>query len=157
MNKQIKISKEIIAMEKPKYGGPAFHIFINLVFGITLLFFAALGAMFLHILLLILLFPGVYFISSAFKWKKGSLLEERLRIRDEFIKFVQPKDGDKVLDVGTGGGLLAIGFAKAVNGVEAVGIDIWMRLGGGTSLQTAKRNAEIEGVADKVKFEEGDA
>uniref|UniRef100_A0A7V1EJ60 Methyltransferase domain-containing protein n=1 Tax=candidate division WOR-3 bacterium TaxID=2052148 RepID=A0A7V1EJ60_UNCW3 len=66
-------------------------------------------------------------------------------------------EGDKVLDVGTGGGLLAIGFARTIKNCEVVGIDIWMRLGGGTSLKIAKRNAEIEGVADKVKFEEGDA
>lgn len=144
-------------MEKPNYGGPGFHVFINLGFGIILLSIAVLGAMFLHLLLLLLVFPSLYFIFSALKWKKGSILEERLKIRDELIKFVQPKDGDKVLDVGTGGGLLAIGFAKALKGGEAVGIDIWTGLGGGTTLKIAKRNAEIEGVADKVKFEEGDA
>jgi len=144
-------------MEKPDYGGAGWHVFTNLFGGIILLLVAALGAAFLHLLLLLLALPGMYFIFRAFKWKRGSLLEERLRIREELIKLVQPKDGDKVLDVGTGGGLLAIGFAKAIRGGEAVGIDIWMKFGGGTSLRTAKRNAEIEGVADKVKFEEGDA
>ena len=83
-------------------------------------------------------------------------MEERLRIREELIKLVQPKEGDRVLDVGTGGGLLAIGFAKANKNVKATGIDLWIPLSGGTSLKTAKRNAEIEGVADRVEFKKAD-
>ena len=59
--------------------------------------------------------------------------------------------------MGTGGGLLAIGFAKVLRKCEVVGIDVWMPLGGGTSLENAVRNAEIEGVADKVRFEKADA
>jgi len=107
--------------------------------------------------MLLLIVPSIYFIFSGVRWAKGSIVEERLRIRDELIKFVQPRDGDKILDVGTGGGLLAIGFVKAIGNGEAVGIDIWTPLGGGTSLRNAERNAEIEGVADKVKFERCDA
>jgi len=85
------------------------------------------------------------------------LLEERLRIREELIKLVQPNEGDKVLDVGTGGGLLAIGFAKAAKDVKAIGIDLWVPGGGGTSFKRAKKNAEIEGVADRVEFKKADA
>ncbi|OYT53931.1 MAG: hypothetical protein B6U77_03195, partial [Candidatus Hecatellales archaeon ex4484_218] len=96
--------------------------------------------------------PAPYFILKAIKWKAGEFLEEKLRIREEIIKLVQPKEGEKVLDVGTGGGLLAIGFAKAAKNVEVAGIDLWIPGGGGTSLKTAKRNAEIEGVADRVDF-----
>lgn len=84
-------------------------------------------------------------------------MKERLRIREESIKLVQPVEGDWVLDVGTGGGLLAIGFAKAAKDVRATGIDLWVPEGGGTSLKTAKRNAEIEGVADRVEFKRADA
>jgi len=143
-------------MRKPSYGGTGWHVFINLVLGVSLLVAALAGWMFLHHLLLLLLVPSAYFIYTAIKWGKKSGLEERLRIRDEVIRLVQPKDGDRILDVGTGGGLLAIGFAKAVN-CESVGLDTWVKLGGGTSLRNAKRNAETEGVADRVKFVEGDA
>jgi len=90
-------------------------------------------------------------------WARGGYLEEKMRIRDELIKTVQPREGDRILDVGTGGGLLAIGFAKVLRKCEVVGIDVWMPLGGGTSLENAVRNAEIEGVADKVRFEKADA
>ena len=41
--------------------------------------------------------------------------------------------------------------------MKATGIDLWIPRGGGTSLKTAKRNAEIEGVADRVEFKKVDA
>ena len=41
--------------------------------------------------------------------------------------------------------------------MKAKGIDLWIPRGGGTSLKTAKRNAEIEGVADRVEFKKVDA
>jgi len=50
-----------------------------------------------------------------------------------------------------------LGFAKAAKGVKATGIALWVPGGGGTFLKTAKRNAEIEGVADKVEFKRADA
>jgi len=59
--------------------------------------------------------------------------------------------------LGKGGGLLAIGFAKSIKRGEVVGIDKWIPLGGGTSFKNALRNAEIEGVSDRVRFKEGDA
>ena len=40
---------------------------------------------------------------------------------------------------------------------EVIGIDIWLPMAGGTSKETALRNAEIEGVTGKVKFQRGDA
>jgi ubiquinone/menaquinone biosynthesis C-methylase UbiE len=139
------------------YGGTGWHVFINLLLGIILTVIAILGGLNLHALLYLLLLPVPYFFLQALKWKAGGVLEERLRIREELIKIVQPKKGDMVLDVGTGGGLLAIGFAKAEEDIRAVGIDLWVPGGGGTCLKTAKRNAEIEGVADKVKFKKADA
>jgi len=54
------------------------------------------------------------------------------------------KDGEKKLDVGIGSGFLAIGFAKRMRTGEVVGIDIWMPMGGGVSMQNALRNAEID-------------
>ena len=139
------------------YGGITWHVFINLLLGIILFAVAMYGGLTFHPIIYLLFLSLPYFILKAIKWRAGAFLEERLRIREELIKLVQPKREDKVLDVGTGGGLLAIGFAKAASDVKATGIDLWIPGGGGTSLKTARRNAEIEGVADRVEFKRADA
>jgi len=146
-----------VAIQKLNYGGTAWHVYTNLFLGAIFIGVAIYAGISFHPLFYMLALPAVYFGFEASKWRGGGVLEERLRIRDEFIKQVQPKDGDRVLDVGTGGGLLAIGFVKAAKDVEAVGIDLWVPGGGGTSLKTAKRNSELEGVADRVEFKKADA
>lgn len=58
----------------------------------------------------------------------------------------------KVLDVGTGTGLLAIEFAKEIPGVEVVGLDL-----SDVALELARDNAQESGVSSRVSFEKGDA
>lgn len=59
-------------------------------------------------------------------------------------------DGDKMLDIGTGSGILAI--ASCLLGAEkAVGVDIDAQ-----SVKTAKENAEINSIAQKCEFFVGD-
>ena len=139
------------------YGGVTWHVFVNLLLATILFAIAICAGSTFHPIVYLLLMPVPYFILKANKWRAGGFLEERLRIREELIRMVQPKEGDMVLDVGTGGGLLAIGFAKAARDVKAIGVDLWVPGGGGTSLKTAKRNAQIEGVLDRVEFKKADA
>jgi ribosomal protein L11 methyltransferase len=59
-------------------------------------------------------------------------------------------DGDKMLDIGTGSGILAI--ASCLLGADsAVGVDIDAQ-----SVKTAKENAEINSIAEKCEFFVGD-
>ena len=59
-------------------------------------------------------------------------------------------DGDKMLDIGTGSGILAI--ASCLLGCDsAVGVDIDAQ-----SVKTAKENAEINSIAEKCEFFVGD-
>jgi len=82
----------------------------------------------------------------------------KFRHRDRMLKLVHWTGGESVLDVGTGRGLLMIGAAKKLRTGQAVGIDIWSGkdLSGNTTENTL-RNAEIEGVRDRVRIEDGDA
>ena len=57
----------------------------------------------------------------------------------------------KTLDIGTGTGLLAIGFAKAFPGMEVVGLDLSEK-----ALQMARENVQKSGV-ENISFEKGDA
>jgi ubiquinone/menaquinone biosynthesis C-methylase UbiE len=58
----------------------------------------------------------------------------------------------KVLDVGTGTGLLAIGLAKRIPGVEVIGLDL-----SDVVLELARDNVQKSGELLRVSFEKGDA
>jgi len=58
----------------------------------------------------------------------------------------------KVLDVGTGTGLLATGFAQGIPGVRVVGLDL-----SDVVLELARDNAQKSGVSLRVSFERGNA
>jgi ubiquinone/menaquinone biosynthesis C-methylase UbiE len=60
--------------------------------------------------------------------------------------------GGRVVDVGTGTGMLAIEFAKGIPAVEVVGLDL-----SGVALELARDNAQKSRVSPRVSFEEGDA
>jgi ubiquinone/menaquinone biosynthesis C-methylase UbiE len=58
----------------------------------------------------------------------------------------------RVLDIGTATGSLAIEFAKAIPGVEVVGLDL-----SDVALELAKANAQENGVSSRVFFKAGNA
>jgi len=58
----------------------------------------------------------------------------------------------KVLDVGTGPGSLAIGFAEGLPGVQVVGLDLC-----DAALELARENAQESGASARVSFEKGNA
>ena len=58
----------------------------------------------------------------------------------------------KALDIGTGTGWLAIGFAQGLPGVHVVGLDL-----SDVVLKLARENAQESGVSSRVSFEKGDA
>jgi arsenite methyltransferase len=82
----------------------------------------------------------------------------KLRLRDQMLDSLALRGDERVLDVGCGRGLLAIGAAKRLKNGKVIGIDIWNPLDlSGNTADAAKANAKIEGVAEKVRIENGDA
>jgi arsenite methyltransferase len=82
----------------------------------------------------------------------------KLKLRDELLDSLALNGDEKVLDVGCGRGLLLIGAAKRLNKGKATGIDIWSNEDlSSNSSDAAKQNAKLEGVADRVRIETGDA
>jgi ubiquinone/menaquinone biosynthesis C-methylase UbiE len=147
--------------EKPKYGLYAIKI-IAILFSIIeiigLLLFSA-GYAFGNIYLVsggvIITAFGIYMIVAHFLslyvftgvGTAGSVLDS---------KYMELEGNEYVLDVGTGTGRTAIQVAKRLTTGKLVGIDIWdtMELGG-NSPERAYKNAEIEGVKEKVEFRFG--
>jgi len=82
----------------------------------------------------------------------------KLRLRDQLCDSLQLRGDERVLDVGCGRGLLAIAAAKRLKNGKVVGIDVWNPYDlSGNSPDAAKANVKIEGVADKVRIENGEA
>ena len=82
----------------------------------------------------------------------------KLRLRDQMLDSLVLRGDERVLDVGCGRGLLAIGAAKRLKNGKVIGIDVWNPYDlSGNSPDAAKANVKLEGVADKVRIENGDA
>jgi ubiquinone/menaquinone biosynthesis C-methylase UbiE len=82
----------------------------------------------------------------------------KLRLRDQLLDSLALRGDERVLDVGCGRGLLAIGAAKRLKNGKVIGIDVWNPYDlSGNSPEAAKANVKLEGVADKVRIENGDA
>jgi arsenite methyltransferase len=82
----------------------------------------------------------------------------KLRLRDQLLDSLALRGDERILDVGCGRGLLAIGAAKRLKNGKVIGIDVWNPFDlSGNSPEAAKANAKLEGVAEKVRIENGDA
>jgi arsenite methyltransferase len=62
-----------------------------------------------------------------------------------------------VLDVGCGNGFLMLEAAKHLTTGRAIGIDVWVEDSGGQNAPAVWRNAQLEGVADKIDLQNVDA
>ena len=75
----------------------------------------------------------------------------KLSLRDRLLDSLALQGSEKILDVGSARGLLAIGAAKRLKSGKVTGLDV------SNSADATKENAKLEGVADKVRIETGDA
>src|SRR5260370_10992685 len=101
--------------------------------------------------------PAISLFATAGVWVYGSKIG-KLRIRDRMIDRFSWRGDERALDVGCGSGLLLIAAAKRLTTGEAVGIDIWNTKDlSNSGPEVALRNARVEGVAERVKVQEGDA
>ena len=149
--------------EKPDYGIDAPGVIRNLFIAAFLL------------LVLSSIFPVVRLGPVVLLWRSGAvitgilcLIEGILMLvyakhgkflhRDRMLAKIDWKGNERVLDVGTGRGLLMIGAAKKLTSGVSVGIDIWSaRDLSGNALEKTMRNIELEGVSGKADVQSGDA
>ena len=134
---------------KVDYGMDAPNIVMGL--GIIGLFFCIASLLwftFLFIGLLLIILACLMLYSSRIG---------KCRQRDKLIDSLNIKGDESILDIGCGKGLLLIAAAEKLTSGKAVGIDIWNNSDlSKNNPQTTIRNAEIEGVDDKVEVKTAD-
>jgi arsenite methyltransferase len=81
----------------------------------------------------------------------------RLNARTRMMKAVSWRGNEQVLDVGCGNGILTFEAARHLTTGKAIGIDVWDHNSGQQTAHDFQRNAQIEGVAERVELREVDA
>ena len=96
------------------------------------------------------LFFGLLMVIYAFFGK--------VRTRERILNLAKLRGDETVLDVGTGAGLLLVGAAKRAPHGKVIGIDLWASKDlSNNAAVTTMRNVAVEGVADRVEVQTGDA
>jgi len=158
--------------DKLMYGYPISSIF-NRVIGLIILsliiIFIALSISPTLGLMISIFLPVFLFLFTMHY--KTSFLKLRKKILNEVIQKVAIRDNERILDIGTGSGYIAIHLAKQVKNTTIIGIDKYdLKTDGrihwfieelkinffGNTLQHAKQNAKIEHVEQTVDFIKAD-
>lgn len=149
--------------KKPKYGYTAVKYFAYMgVIGVIGLCAALIGTFLnppLSTLLMVIGIPVAFvglWIAASYVVLYNSLFKRKPqeKIWRRITEFSDLRGNEKILDVGCGMGRASVGVAKQLTTGKVTGIDIFGGVSG-TSPEPARRNAKIEGVADKVEFKHG--
>lgn len=88
----------------------------------------------------------------------GYAIDGKARIRDLMLDAVAWQGAERVLDVGTGRGMMAIGAAKRLTTGRVTAIDIWQAKDlSANGMAGAMANAAIEDVVGRIDFRHQDA
>ena len=98
-------------------------------------------------------FKILYRAHRDFSYNGGRLSD---KILDYVVENLRWDGRGKILDIGCGGGALAVKIAKRFPEAEVTGLDYW-GLKWDYCKEQCEKNAAIEGVGERIKFIRGDA
>jgi SAM-dependent methyltransferase len=138
-------------MKRPDYGIDAPGVVQGLTAGGVACFAFAAAGLWLSVvwLAIVLGMIGAVLLIEAGLMMYNAL-RGKFRHRDRILGHVAWRGDERVLDVGTGRGLLLIGAAKRLTSGRAVGTDIWSGKDlSGNALERTRANLVTEEVADR--------
>ncbi|MEO6837394.1 MAG: class I SAM-dependent methyltransferase [Ginsengibacter sp.] len=144
-------------MKKINYGIDAPKVIRNLIVIGILLFIIFILLSFglfpaISVLKFSFLSPAIFLLIAGFLMIAYSRYG-KFRHRDRIINLHQWKGNEKVLDVGTGLGLLMIGTAKKLDSGKSYGIDIFNSYDlSDNNIDQTKNNIHLENVDDKTEI-----
>ena len=100
---------------------------------------------------------GFAYVGICSTVKNYTNLEKRLDDRDLLLSKIPWKGSESILDIGCGNGILLLSAAKLIPDGKAIGIDLWTENSGDNRKEIFLKNAEIEGVKDRVLLQTTDA
>jgi len=156
--------------QKPNYGFPLFSVLIRFIFLLFIIIFIVLLiyskiSPFITVLISISLM-ALYLYFGIIFFKKH-FLNYRTKLLKKMINAADLKGNETILDLGTGAGFLAIGFAKSIKNGKVYGTDRYnlkydnlktklfsfIKINFiGNTLKNAKRNVKIENLEKKCEF-----
>ena len=86
-----------------------------------------------------------------------SALTRRFRVRDGIVDHASLRGDEHILDVGVGSGITLFGCAKHLTTGKGIGIDIYDPNAGGGTPDIFWKNAQKEGIKDRVELKNMDA
>jgi SAM-dependent methyltransferase len=99
---------------------------------------------------------GIVFLGSAASYLHTST-RGKFAVWSELLRDLDLRGNETVLDMGCGRGAVLLMAARLLPDGRAVGIDLWRSAEqSGNRLEVTRRNAEREGVADRVELHTGD-
>lgn len=144
------------ANSRPRFGIDAPGLVLGFAIGGPLLLLASLFDGFAPALSLTMRYTGFVLCAEAILMTLSSLYGKPLVTR-RMIDTLQLHGGEQVLDVGCGRGLLLLEAARRLPRGRATGLDLWSRRDqSGNAAAATQHNAELAGVADRVRIDTGD-
>lgn len=156
--------------QKPYYGFPISSILLRLLFACLISLFIIFLILFqislyLVFFVCIIIFPA--FVLFCIVFFKRQFQDYRMLIIKKMIEVANLSGNEKILDLGAGAGILAIGFAKFLKNGKVYALDLYEHKYDnfkkhliniikinffGNNLINAERNAKIENVENKCEF-----
>ncbi len=154
-----------LAMEKPDYGNWVSRRLIY-VFGILGLIFIVVSLLAIFVGQYLLALPFIvltalsFIVAIYFTYARYLFSPQGKNVQDQVWNLVMDHlewNGDgRVLDIGCGNAALTIKVAKKYPNAQIVGVDYWGK-NWEYGKRTCEKNAAIEGVSDRVTFQQSSA